>query len=461
MGRSAWIVAVFSGSLAACSCGGDDGGGAGARASGVIGEAGGTLVSSDGRLELRVPAGALDHEVEMSIEPGSAELPGLVGLVYRLGPAGTTFEEPVTLLFHFEAAALEGRDPQGLRVATSAAGLVWSCIPMSGTDEEASVVVAAVMHLSVWALRFHDCDDAGDCQAPEVCTETGVCGIPCTVDGDCQTDDSTVLSCQGGSCSHVTCRSASDCGPDRVCSSSDGPGVCLPACEARARCGVPSDQQICTPGAHCVFDAECVEGAGELAPGVLACSQIEGSEDRPCLHGWCIPDIRGCDCATEGCPCFVEGGEGEGEGEGELDITGVWHHRYNCDDAGGSCTDVDGCADTELVHDGGDRYSDTEGELTGQLAGRVLTWSASYDSDGGPYEEVGTWTFSADGQTFTQESCYAFPPGVADLETLTCSGAFHGDCVAAGSRGEPGPPGPLADCPDPPPVHPAPDCGPL
>ncbi len=257
LGGKAKIAGAIGGLLAGamwagCDCGGDGDSGHSSRTSAVLGAAGGTLVSSDGRLEMRVPPGALDHEVEVFIEPdpeGATELPGRIGVPYRLGPPGTTFTEPVTLLLHFDPAALGGRDAQALRVATSAAGLAWSCIPMSGTDEQGAVVVVSVMHLSIWALRFQDCDEDGDCKAPERCTATGVCAIPCTVAAERQGGGASVLSCVGGLCNHGTCEGDGDCGAERVCSSNEGPGVCLPACEARSRCGFPTDQQICTPAA--------------------------------------------------------------------------------------------------------------------------------------------------------------------------------------------------------------------
>jgi hypothetical protein len=73
-----------------------------------IGPAGGTVVSSDGKVEVTVPAGALATTETITVEPlavGSlpAAFDGLaVGAAYELGPDGLTFAQPVELEFTSE-----------------------------------------------------------------------------------------------------------------------------------------------------------------------------------------------------------------------------------------------------------------------------------------------------------------------------------------------------------------------
>lgn len=95
--------------LAACG-GGDDIGqpsgstpSAGSGEVAIVGSAGGTAVSGDGRLSLVVPAGALDSEASLSIsqvpaEQWPEEMAGLdeEAIVYRLEPGGLSFDQAVS-----------------------------------------------------------------------------------------------------------------------------------------------------------------------------------------------------------------------------------------------------------------------------------------------------------------------------------------------------------------------------
>lgn len=64
-----------------------------------IGAAGGELVSSDGAVTLRVPAGALSSEIDVEIVVTTETGPnGALAPVYDLRPDGTTFEVPVLLV---------------------------------------------------------------------------------------------------------------------------------------------------------------------------------------------------------------------------------------------------------------------------------------------------------------------------------------------------------------------------
>ncbi len=73
----------------------------------TIGAGGGTLASSDGRLNITVPPGALAGDTVIAIQPITATAPGALGT-----PEDMTFAQPVTLTFTYpadEAAALHAR----------------------------------------------------------------------------------------------------------------------------------------------------------------------------------------------------------------------------------------------------------------------------------------------------------------------------------------------------------------
>ena len=66
-----------------------------------IGASGGTIQSTDGRLTVIIPAGALSSNVQISVQPISNQAPLSFGNAYRLQPEGTTFAIPATLVFHY------------------------------------------------------------------------------------------------------------------------------------------------------------------------------------------------------------------------------------------------------------------------------------------------------------------------------------------------------------------------
>ena len=91
----------------------------------MIGAAGGTARSADGRAQLEVAPGAVSEEVEFTIELIRSTSPELVSSIYEFGPDGTTFAAPVDLTIdvtpsgdrRFYLANLNGARPE--RVAGS------------------------------------------------------------------------------------------------------------------------------------------------------------------------------------------------------------------------------------------------------------------------------------------------------------------------------------------------------
>ncbi len=90
-----------------------------------IGAAGGTITSADGRLTLQVPAGALPTETTITIDVvtvSANDVPGTTaGAAYELGPDGTQFATPVTVLWLLPDADAQGR--RGLPFLTVSGGV--------------------------------------------------------------------------------------------------------------------------------------------------------------------------------------------------------------------------------------------------------------------------------------------------------------------------------------------------
>jgi hypothetical protein len=92
---------------------------------GTIGPEGGSLNSSDGKLVLRIPAGALSSVTQISILPVTNNAPGGRGNAYRFGPEGTKLNEPATLTFHYTDNDVSGSLPMFLGMAVQYEDQIW------------------------------------------------------------------------------------------------------------------------------------------------------------------------------------------------------------------------------------------------------------------------------------------------------------------------------------------------
>lgn len=117
----------------------------------TIGAAGGTLASSDGRLRIDVPLGALTTDTEVGIQPITATAPGALGSAYRLTPEGATFAQPLTMTMTYSAEEAGAAIGTSLRVATHDANGNWVVADAlhDGTQRQLSV---ATTHFSDWSF---------------------------------------------------------------------------------------------------------------------------------------------------------------------------------------------------------------------------------------------------------------------------------------------------------------------
>jgi endo-1,4-beta-xylanase len=111
---------------------------------GTVGPTGGTVTSASGAVVITVPAGAVASPVGITVAaatPGAAH-PGLIsGTVWELGPAGTTFNQPVTVKIKYEAANVPtGASPMQFSLRRLN-GSTWTVLPggaISPTDRTVS-----------------------------------------------------------------------------------------------------------------------------------------------------------------------------------------------------------------------------------------------------------------------------------------------------------------------------------
>ena len=169
--------------LAGCGGGGGGGGGgAGGHPPGgmptatVVGMTGGAVTSSDGKLALAIPAGAVGGNVTITTEPATPPAAGAVGTVYEIGPSGTQFAMPVTLTLHYAASDVAGMTESSLRVATFAGGS-WQILPGAVVDTQARTVSGVTTHLSPYAIVTEAAGKTcATVQANYACANPGVGG---------------------------------------------------------------------------------------------------------------------------------------------------------------------------------------------------------------------------------------------------------------------------------------------
>lgn len=123
----------------------------------TIGKRGGTVMSDDGRLTLDIPAGALDHEVEVRIEAVDDAPRGTVGTVYAIEPLGLQLAVPATLTYDLasdeEDRSLDLTSAQldKLVLVTEKAAR-WEKMSDRELDSDAETLSASVLYFSSYAI---------------------------------------------------------------------------------------------------------------------------------------------------------------------------------------------------------------------------------------------------------------------------------------------------------------------
>jgi hypothetical protein len=118
----------------------------------TIDASGGTIISSDGVLELDIPAGALPAPTNIAIQPVTNEVP--IGLYqgYSLTPNGQQFQKPVTLTFHYKDQDLDTSDPAGLSVGYQTGDQTWEVFTDVTVDTVSKTVSVQTPHFTIFDL---------------------------------------------------------------------------------------------------------------------------------------------------------------------------------------------------------------------------------------------------------------------------------------------------------------------
>jgi hypothetical protein len=126
----------------------------------VIGPDGGVVQSLDRRVTLDIPAGALDHDVAITIgEVDDAGPEGAIGRTYEILPRGTQLLYPAMIEYDLAPGKTDGTAGLELTSATvedvalaTERGDRWEELADLEVDLEAHVVSASVMFFSSYAV---------------------------------------------------------------------------------------------------------------------------------------------------------------------------------------------------------------------------------------------------------------------------------------------------------------------
>ena len=117
----------------------------------TVGPMGGLVVSEDGRFSLEIPAGALDRDVDISIEEVECERSESMGPCYDVQPRGTAFVYPAELAYEIGDMDLADVEPGSLGVIAERDD-GWRVLADREVDTDDEVVYASAMYLSTFAL---------------------------------------------------------------------------------------------------------------------------------------------------------------------------------------------------------------------------------------------------------------------------------------------------------------------
>jgi hypothetical protein len=109
---------------------------------------GGTIRSSDGRVELVFPEGALSYKTNISIQPITNNAPGGAGSGYEFGPSGTSFNKPVQIIFHYTKEETAGTQAGFKNIATQHKDGKWYKLKNCSVDTNNNTIASTINHFS-------------------------------------------------------------------------------------------------------------------------------------------------------------------------------------------------------------------------------------------------------------------------------------------------------------------------
>ncbi len=115
-----------------------------------IGKDGGSISSSDGKVTLVFPKGALSKKTNISIQPVTNLAPNGNGKAYQMEPSGTHFEQPATLIFHYTDEESKDSMQYLMSIAMQDNTGKWYQLKKISLDSGAKTISGNIKHFSAY-----------------------------------------------------------------------------------------------------------------------------------------------------------------------------------------------------------------------------------------------------------------------------------------------------------------------
>ncbi len=116
-----------------------------------IGKEGGSITSSDGKVTLVIPEGAISKKTNFSIQPITNAVPNGNGKAYRLEPSGIQFNQPVQLVFNYDDEEAEDSMKLLMGIAMQSNTGQWYGLKKITLDTLTKTISGNIRHFSDWS----------------------------------------------------------------------------------------------------------------------------------------------------------------------------------------------------------------------------------------------------------------------------------------------------------------------
>lgn len=116
-----------------------------------INKDGGSLKSTDGMVELIIPAGAISKKTDISIQPITNLMTNGNGKAYRLEPSGIKFQKAMQLTFHYDEEEFKDSMQLLMGIAMQDDKGQWLSLKNFKLDTAAKTISGNITHFSDWS----------------------------------------------------------------------------------------------------------------------------------------------------------------------------------------------------------------------------------------------------------------------------------------------------------------------
>ena len=118
----------------------------------IVATTGGSITSTDGRITVNVPAGALSNDETITIQPVTNTTGLGKSKAYRITPHGVTFNKPVTISFRYTDADIVTTVPELLRIAFQDSARKWQSMNQTQVVKQNKQLTVTTTHFSDWTI---------------------------------------------------------------------------------------------------------------------------------------------------------------------------------------------------------------------------------------------------------------------------------------------------------------------